>query len=46
MYISPSAYEEKKISHKVVPTWNYVAAQFLGTIKLSHELNIKDLLAK
>ena len=32
-YVSPSIYAEKPKSGKVVPTWNYVAAQFLGTLK-------------
>ena len=39
-YVSPSIYEEKQNSGKVVPTWNYVAAQFLGTLNVvpDHEL--------
>ena len=32
-YVSPSIYAEKPKSGKVVPTWNYVAAQFFGTLK-------------
>ena len=32
-YVSPSIYAEKRKSGEVVPTWNYVAAQFLGTLK-------------
>jgi transcriptional regulator len=32
-YVSPSVYEETPRSGKVVPTWNYVAAQFLGTLE-------------
>lgn len=32
-YVSPSVYDETPKSGKVVPTWNYVAAQFLGTLE-------------
>ena len=32
-YVSPSVYEETPRSGKVVPTWNYVAAQFLGSLE-------------
>ena len=34
-YVSPSIYAEKPKSGKVVPTWNYVAAQFFGRLKKS-----------
>src|SRR4029079_11833976 len=36
-YISPSLYEEKRLTGKVVPTWNYVTAQVHGTMTLHHE---------
>jgi transcriptional regulator len=36
-YVSPAWYEEKRTTGKVVPTWNYVAAQAEGTITLRHE---------
>jgi transcriptional regulator len=36
-YISPSLYAEKRLTGKVVPTWNYVTAQAHGTITLHHE---------
>jgi transcriptional regulator len=36
-YISPAWYEEKRVTGKVVPTWNYVAVQAHGTITLRHE---------
>ena len=32
-YVSPSVYEETSRSGKVVPTWNYVATQFLGMLE-------------
>jgi transcriptional regulator len=32
-YVSPSVYEETPRSGKVVPTWNYVAAQFFGPLE-------------
>lgn len=32
-YISPSWYATKKETHKVVPTWNYVAVHAYGTIE-------------
>ena len=39
-YVSPSIYADKQKSGKVVPTWNYVAAQFSGTLNIvpDHEL--------
>lgn len=33
-YISPTCYKAKEETHNVVPTWNYVAAQFKGVMKL------------
>jgi transcriptional regulator len=36
-YISPAWYEEKRLTGKVVPTWNYVVVQAHGTITLRHE---------
>jgi len=36
-YISPSLYEEKRRTGKVVPTWNYVTVQVRGTLVLHHE---------
>jgi len=41
-YVSPSIYAEKQKSGKVVPTWNYVATQFFGTLKIVPQ---QDLLA-
>jgi len=36
-YISPAWYEEKRLTGKVVPTWNYVIVQAHGTVTLRHE---------
>ena len=36
-YVSPSWYEEKRLTGKVVPTWNYVTVQAHGTISTIHE---------
>jgi transcriptional regulator len=36
-YISPSFYEEKRISGKVVPTWNYTTVVVHGTVTTQHE---------
>jgi transcriptional regulator len=36
-YVSPSWYEEKRLTGKVVPTWNYVTVQAQGVIALHHE---------
>ena len=36
-YISPAWYEEKRVSGKVVPTWNYVTIQAHGTITTRHD---------
>jgi transcriptional regulator len=37
-YISPAWYMEKRLSGKVVPTWNYVTVQAHGTITTIHDL--------
>jgi len=36
-YVSPSWYEEKRLTGKVVPTWNYVTVQAHGTISTTHD---------
>jgi transcriptional regulator len=36
-YVSPAWYEEKRLTGKVVPTWNYVTVQVHGTISTIHE---------
>lgn len=36
-YITPTWYEEKRLSGKVVPTWNYTTVQAHGTLTLRHE---------
>ena len=36
-YISPAWYEEKRLTGKVVPTWNYITVQAHGTLTLHHE---------
>ena len=36
-YISPTWYEEKRLTGKVVPTWNYVTVQAHGTISTVHD---------
>ena len=33
-YITPSLYEEKAVSGKVVPTWNYAAVHAHGTLRV------------
>lgn len=38
-YVSPAWYEEKRLTHKVVPTWNYVTVQAHGTITTRHEID-------
>jgi transcriptional regulator len=38
-YISPAWYEEKRLTGKVVPTWNYVTVQAHGTITTVHDVN-------
>jgi predicted FMN-binding regulatory protein PaiB len=36
-YISPAWYEEKRLTGKVVPTWNYATVQAHGTISTIHD---------
>ena len=36
-YMSPSWYEEKRLTGKVVPTWNYITIQAHGTISTVHD---------
>lgn len=36
-YVSPGIYDEKQRSGAVVPTWNYVAAHFQGSLHLEQE---------
>ena len=36
-YISPSFYETKRVTGKVVPTWQYLAVQARGTISFIHD---------
>lgn len=36
-YISPAWYEEKRLTGKVVPTWNYTTVQAHGPLTLHHE---------
>jgi len=36
-YISPAWYEEKRLTGKVVPTWNYVTVQAHGTVTTRHD---------
>jgi transcriptional regulator len=36
-YISPSFYETKRLTGKVVPTWQYLAVQARGTITFFHD---------
>ena len=38
-YVSPAWYEEKRLTGKVVPTWNYVTVQAHGTITTIHDPN-------
>ena len=37
-YISPAWYPEKRLTGKVVPTWNYVTIQAHGTITTVHDI--------
>jgi transcriptional regulator len=37
-YVSPAWYEEKRLTGKVVPTWNYVIVQAHGTISTVHDV--------
>lgn len=36
-YVSPAWYAEKRLTGKVVPTWNYVTVQVQGVLTLRHE---------
>ena len=36
-YVSPAWYEEKRLTGRVVPTWNYVTVQVHGTISTIHD---------
>ena len=36
-YISPAWYEEKRLTGKVVPTWNYTTVVAHGRLTLHHE---------
>lgn len=36
-YVSPAWYEEKRLTGKVVPTWNYVTVQVHGAISTIHD---------
>lgn len=36
-YVSPAGYEEKRLTGKVVPTWNYLTVQAHGTLTTRHE---------
>ena len=36
-YVSPAAYEEKRVTGKVVPTWNYVTVHARGRLQLHHD---------
>jgi transcriptional regulator len=36
-YVSPAWYEEKRLTGKVVPTWNYVTVQAHGAITTVHD---------
>jgi transcriptional regulator len=36
-YISPTWYAEKRLTGKVVPTWNYITVQAQGPLTLRHE---------
>lgn len=38
-YVSPAFYEEKRLTGKVVPTWNYVTIQAHGTITTVHDID-------
>jgi transcriptional regulator len=46
-YVSPSAYETKRETGKVVPTWNYVAVHAYGTVVLTHDpVELHDLVRR
>jgi len=44
-YVSPSVYAEKRRTGRVVPTWNYVAAQFEGELARVPDAELPALLA-
>ena len=41
-YVSPAWYEEKRLTGKVVPTWNYVTVQAHGTITTRPRSGLAD----
>lgn len=45
-YLSPSVYEQKRISGRVVPTWNYVACQFRGRLEKVDDAQLPAVLAR
>jgi transcriptional regulator len=38
-YVSPAWYMEKRLTGKVVPTWNYVTVQAHGTVTTVHDVD-------
>lgn len=36
-YVSPAWYAEKRVTGKVVPTWNYITVQAQGVLSIRHE---------
>lgn len=36
-YVSPAWYAEKRVTGKVVPTWNYITVQAQGLLSVRHE---------
>lgn len=40
-YVSPSLYPTKKITHEVVPTWNYASVHLRGRLRCSHDRDAK-----
>jgi len=46
VYISPTCYNEKQLTHNVVPTWNYVAAHFRGSIQMVPPGELLGILTK
>lgn len=45
-YITPSVYGEKPTSGRVVPTWNYVAAQFAGRLEKTPDAEVTAILER
>lgn len=44
-YVTPSVYQKKEVNGEVVPTWNYVAAQLTGEMRLiTTESELKEML--